>query len=41
MYAGLFKQNCERNRITAATLEAAVETWKRATSSASHLRRSF
>ena len=39
MYAGLFKQNCEWNWITAATLAAGVENWKRATSPAIHFRR--
>ena len=29
MYAGLFKQNCDRSWITAATLVAGVDTWKR------------
>ena len=39
MYAGLFKQNCDRSWITAATLVAGVDTWKRVTSPASHFRR--
>ena len=28
MYAGLFKQNCDRSWITIATLVAGVDTWK-------------
>ena len=41
MYEGLFKQNCDRSWITGATLVAAVDTWKRVTSPASHFRRLF
>ena len=37
MYAGLFKQNCERN----SSMVAGMETWKRVTSPTSHFRRSF
>ena len=37
----LFKQNCDRSWITAATLVAGVETWKSATLPASYFRRSF
>ena len=35
---GLFKQNCDRSWITAATLLAGVDTWKTVTSPASHFR---
>ena len=41
MYAGLSEQNCDRSWITAATLVAGVDTWKRVTSPARHFRRSF
>ena len=42
MHAGvLFKQNYNRSWITAATQVVGVETWKSATSSASHFRRSL
>ena len=42
MHAGLLlKQNFERGWITAAILVAGVETWKSATSPASHFRHSF
>ena len=41
MYAGLFKQNCDRSWITAATLVAGVDTWKRVTSRATNFRRTF
>ena len=42
MLAGvLFKQNYNRSWITAATQAAGVETWKSATSPASHFRRSL
>ena len=40
-YAGLFKQNCDRSWITAATLKDRVETWERVITHASHFRRSF
>ena len=41
MCAGLFQQNCDRSWITATTMVAGVESWKRAISPASHFRRSF
>ena len=41
MYAGLFKQKCNRTWIAAATPVAGVDTWKRVTSPASHFRRAF
>ena len=39
MHVGLFKQNCNRSWITAATLVAGIDTWKRVTSLASQFRR--
>ena len=41
MYAGLFKQNCDRSWIAAATLVVGVDTWKKVTLPASHFHRSF
>ena len=42
MHAGfLFKQNCDRSWITAATMVARVEIWKRSTSPASHFCHAF
>ena len=41
MYAGLYKQNCDRNWITAATLVAGVDTWERVITPASYFRSLF